>query len=241
MTEFIVGDPLDSIVFSNRTNISSRLFEEIKEKIMNGEFPAGYVFPNEIVLSEKLKVGRTSLREAFHALATFGLITRTKNGTFVNNREDFMGVAPLSELLKQSDVNDLLEFRMMVESEIAALAAVRATDEDIKLLEKIIEDMEKKQSDIKELTKNDTQFHISLSEASKNKLFVETMLVIRGIYESVIYKIFENDEEIIKHAVAFHKKILKAVKQHDALNARKVSHEHVLDVLRSANVTHNEK
>lgn len=226
-------DPLDSIVFSNRTSISSRLFEEIKEKIMTGEFPAGYVFPNEIVLSEKLGVGRTSLREAFHALASFGLITRTKNGTFVNCRKDFIGVTPLSDILKQSDVNDLLEFRIMIESEIAALAAVRATGEEINGLEKIIEHMEQVQDDNEALTKNDTQFHVGLSQACKNKLFVETMHVIRGVYESVLYDIFENDPEIKKHAVVFHKRILGAIRNHDALNARKASHEHILDVLRS--------
>ncbi len=227
-------NPLDSLVVSSRTNISIRLFEEIKEKIVSGELPAGYVFPNEIVLSEKLKVGRTTLREAFQALASMGLIKRTKNGTFVEDPKNIAGSTPLSELFKQSEIDDLLEFRIMVEAEIAALAAVRATDEDIAMLEQCIASVEESQGNIAELIQYDTRFHTCLGEASKNKLFAQTIQVIENSYESVLMEVYENDKKILNRAQAFHRKILSAIKEHDALKARDASHQHIVDVVRAA-------
>jgi DNA-binding FadR family transcriptional regulator len=224
-------NPLDSLVVSSRTNISIRLFEEIKEKIVSGELAAGYVFPNEIVLSEKLNVGRTTLREAFHALASMGLIRRSRIGTVVENRKNIAGKTPLGELFKQSEIDDLLEFRIMVEAEIAALAAVRASDEDIALLEESIVRMEESQASIEALVQYDTQFHVCLSEASKNQLFVKTIHVIRNSYESVIQQIFENDANVILRAQIFHKKILSAIKEHDAIKAREAAHQHILNVV----------
>jgi GntR family transcriptional regulator, transcriptional repressor for pyruvate dehydrogenase complex len=226
-------NPFDSLVVSSRTNISIRLFEEIKEKIVSGEMPAGYVFPNEIVLSEKLKVGRTTLREAFQALASMGLIKRTKNGTFVEDRKNIAGSTPLSELFKQSEIDDLLEFRIMVEAEIAALAAVRATDEDIATLEQCIVNSEASQGNIAELIQYDTKFHTCLGEASKNQLFVKTIQVIENQYESVLKEIYEKDKKILRRAQAFHRKILSAIKEHDALKARDASHQHIVDVIKT--------
>ncbi|PKL06403.1 MAG: hypothetical protein CVV53_04485 [Spirochaetae bacterium HGW-Spirochaetae-9] len=226
--------PLDSLVVSSRTNISIRLFEEIKEKIVSGELPAGYVFPNEIVLSERLRVGRTTLREAFQALASMGLIKRTKNGTSVEDRKHIASTTPLGELFKQSEIDDLLEFRVMVEAEIAALAAIRATDEDIATLERCIEKIEESEDNIAEMIQYDTQFHMCLGEASKNQLFVKTIHVIHNSYESMIQGIYENDKKIFKRAQVFHRKILSAIKEHDPLKARDASHQHILDVVKTA-------
>jgi len=222
---------LDSIQVSSGINISSKLFVELREKIISGDLPPGYVFPNELALCEKLKIGRSSLREAFHALATIGLITRTKQGTYVNEKFDYVAVTPLGELLKQSDINDLMEFRVMLESEIAALAAARATDEDIALLSQYIEIMRTSMDDIEQLTKYDTRFHLQLSAASQNLLLHHTMNVVRSIYETVISQAFHKDKNIMYRAVDFHERILHAVKERDSQHAREVTNEHIMDVM----------
>jgi GntR family transcriptional repressor for pyruvate dehydrogenase complex len=233
MAKKVRKDPLGSLVVSSRTNISIKLFEEIKGKIVSGELPAGYLFPNEIVFSEKLNVGRTTLREAFHALAAIGLIKRTKNGTFVEDRKNIASATPFSELLRQSEVNDFLEFRIMVEAEIAALAAVRATDEDIKTLEQCLVKMEENQDNIEELTRYDTQFHMRLGESSKNELFMKMVQVIQDIYKPLIFKMYKNDEEVIRRAQLFHSKIHAAIKSHNPLKAREASYKHLSNVMKT--------
>ena len=64
-----------------KTNISQNLFQRFKELITDGRLPAGYMLPNENVVSELLGVGRSTLREAYTALAVFGFIRRSKAGT----------------------------------------------------------------------------------------------------------------------------------------------------------------
>ena len=57
-----------------KNNISQNLFQRFKELIISGQLPAGYMLPNENVVSEMLGVGRSTLREAYTALAVFGCL-----------------------------------------------------------------------------------------------------------------------------------------------------------------------
>ena len=57
-----------------KCNISQNLFQRFKELIMGGVLPAGYMLPNENIVSDMLKVGRSTLREAYTALAVFGFM-----------------------------------------------------------------------------------------------------------------------------------------------------------------------
>ena len=108
-------------------NISQTLFQRFKELIIDGKLPAGYMMPNENIVSEHLGVGRSTLREAYTALAVFGFIRRSKAGTYVNEIDNIVNIAPFSITVENSDLNDLLEFRYMLEAETASYAAKRAT------------------------------------------------------------------------------------------------------------------
>jgi DNA-binding FadR family transcriptional regulator len=137
----------------------------------------------------------------------------------------------LGELLKQSDINDLMEYRVMLETEIAALAAARATGDDIALLSGFIENMRMCRGEIELLTKYDACFHIQLSAASQNLLLQNTMNVVRSVYETVISQAFHKDKSIVCRAIDFHSRILQAVKDRDTLRARETTHEHIMDVM----------
>ena len=76
---------LDDLVASERRNISDVIFRRIRDAIISGELPPGYVFPNENELCKKLNIGRSSLREAYSPLETLKLISRSKAGTYVND------------------------------------------------------------------------------------------------------------------------------------------------------------
>ena len=119
------------------------MFERFKELILSGKLPPDSVLPNENVLSEMLGVGRSTLREAYTALAVLGFIRRSKAGTFVVPIENIVSIAPFSFTVANSDLNDLLEFRVMLESESASYAAKRANDDDIKNINTYIDDIER--------------------------------------------------------------------------------------------------
>ena len=68
---------LTSLTIESRKHISEELFLKLRDAILNGDLPEGYVFPNENELCQQLHIGRGSLREAYSCLETLHLITRT--------------------------------------------------------------------------------------------------------------------------------------------------------------------
>lgn len=221
-------------------SIPNELFQSFRQKILSGEFPPGYMFPNELELCQKLNVGRSSLREAMSACATLGLITRTRRGTYVNKSLDYVAVTPLGELLKQSDVKDLMEFRVMIEAELASLAAQRASRNrigemrsNVQTMAKLYERSAKGKIDSEEasrLTKVDTEFHLMLADMAENHLMSRIMNVVRNMYETIICNVFVKENEIIPRAVKFHTLIANAIEQHDPAEARKITYAHIMDV-----------
>jgi DNA-binding FadR family transcriptional regulator len=72
-------------------------------------------------------------------------------------------------------VSDLYDLRLVIEPEIASTAAQRVTDEEIKKLEKIIETMKEKMSDLEELNKVDCSLHLEIAKTTKNVFFITIM------------------------------------------------------------------
>ena len=116
----------------------SRLSDRIADSILSmivaeKRFLPGSKLPNENVLSQELKVSRTTLREAIRILATGGILEiRRGRGTFV--REDFKQEQPEElSVLSSAKVKarDLYEMRLIFEPEAAYYAALRATEEEI--------------------------------------------------------------------------------------------------------------
>jgi len=94
---------LDDLVASERRNISDVIFRRIRDAIISGELPPGYVFPNENELCKKLNIGRSSLREAYSPLETLKLISRSKAGTYVNDLDIYQNA--LGDQLADFTVN----------------------------------------------------------------------------------------------------------------------------------------
>jgi len=219
----------ESLKGISRSNLADDVFYKIRELIISGKLKPGTALPGEIQLSEYMGVGRSTLREALRALSTIGLIKRTKRGTFVNDEIKINEILPFPEILKRVQSVDIIEFRSMLETEIAALAAQRALDEDIKNLIISLQRM-REAKDMKELTEADASFHYQLAAASQNELLQKTYEMIREALEKHIYEAFCNNPEIRWRAIDYHEKILAAVEEEDAKAARQVMKEHISDV-----------
>lgn len=98
---------LDDLVASERRNISDVIFRRIRDAIISGELPPGYVFPNENELCKKLNIGRSSLREAYSPLETLKLISRSKAGTYVNDLDIYQNAMNFEAIAKQTDVKNI--------------------------------------------------------------------------------------------------------------------------------------
>ena len=205
------------------------IMNQIKDIVRSGELKRGDKLPSERDLALKLNVSRTSVREAIKALETLGLI-ESKHGEGNYIRSDFEDILlePLSIvfMLLGSDNNEILQLRNVIEPEVAKIAAQNITNDEIEKIEDIIEKLSKTK-DSKECASLDKEFHYAIAKASKNHLlstiiFSVSSLIEEYIDESKIYD--DKKEEVIKE----HRKILKALKEHNKEEAFKEAKNHLL-------------
>jgi GntR family transcriptional regulator, transcriptional repressor for pyruvate dehydrogenase complex len=167
--EYLIGDymyePLKKI----------RLYEEIVrqilDKIKNGELKPGDRLPTERDLAIQFNVSRTAIREALRSMDLMGIIdSRVGGGTYIKEMtlENLMN--PFASILAQNDkmIIELLEVRMLLEVEIAKLAARRINENKVYALEKTLLMMEKEIKDGGLGLKGDNAFHQALAYAADN-------------------------------------------------------------------------
>lgn len=214
-----------------KSNLSQQLFRRFKDLIVEGKLPTGYVLPNENQVSEMLHIGRSTLREAYTALAVFGFIKRSKSGTVVSEVEDMIHVAPFSMTVENSDLNDLLEFRYMLEAETASYAAKRATAEDIDNIRMAYEGMKTYQNDVNKFCDYDSQFHAYVSEATHNKLLHNTMMAAKDSFERGIRlamrESLTQNPKVMDVTLELHGQLLHAIEHGDYQKAYAVMREHI--------------
>ena len=113
-----------------RTSVSDEIIAQIVDLIARGALKPGQRLPAERQLCKQFGVGRTSLREALRSLAVMGILDgRVGEGTFVctDNEKYLANTLQLGLLFDAKGVQDLLEARLMLESQTAFWAAQRAT------------------------------------------------------------------------------------------------------------------
>jgi GntR family transcriptional repressor for pyruvate dehydrogenase complex len=155
---------------------STRIYEEIirqvKLMIAEGRLKSGDRLPPERELAEKFLVSRTSVREALRALESLGLLEiRPGEGTFVREISVDALVEPLAlVMLSQHEaLGELFEARRLLEPALAALAATRATPEEIDEMERILDEQAKDIATGGTGLRQDAQFHAAIGVAAHNR------------------------------------------------------------------------
>jgi GntR family transcriptional repressor for pyruvate dehydrogenase complex len=213
--------------------IYEEVIEQIKQLIVVGELQPGDKLLSERELSEKLNVSRASIREAFSALEIMGIITiRPGEGSFVR-QVSFEGMLePLSFLLHVNidDAMNLLEVRKMLEVEIAALAASRATPENIEDMRNALHRMVDEVNDGEVGDKADAEFHYAVLKAAHNPILIKLMSAVSDLMNSTYrfsrQKIFMegNMQKVLYDS---HCSIFQAIEQKKPKLARKMMEKHL--------------
>jgi len=146
-----------------------RLYEQVADQIgaliRDGEFSSGQRLPAERDLAKMLGVSRPVVREAMIALEIAGLLeVRTGSGAFVKEAP----ANPEPALNTGNSPSDILGARMLIEGEIAALAASRATREDRAEMAERIEDMVREHETGRPWHVADLGFHVAIARATGN-------------------------------------------------------------------------
>src|ERR1700734_141769 len=156
-------------------SLSSEVVDRLAEQIMSGKLPAGAKLPSEQEMMRGMGVSRTVVREAVSALRARGLVvTRQGAGAFVDHdtsRQPYVidpdGLGSLDSVL------DILELRMAVESEAAAIASERASAVQIKAIREAQRVFIRAISSGERGIKEDFAFHQSIALATQNNRFAE--------------------------------------------------------------------
>lgn len=201
-----------------------RLYKQIADliaqRIAAGVFPPHSNLPPERDLAQQLGVSRSSVREALIALEVQGVIEiRMSSGIFV--------CPPKKQLPPESsgaDIGpfDMLEARAIIEGEIAALAAKRATSEQLMQLHDVLDSVDLT-GDIDTYYESDKRFHLALAEASGNPALVEMVETLWKKRASPLFRQFQShysDRRTIHNVHDDHLAVLLAIEQRDMAKAR---------------------
>ena len=155
-----------------KTRLYENIIEQLVTLIRDGTLKPGDKLPPERKLAEELKVSRTAIREALRSLETMGYISsKVGGGTYINELTLQNVMSPFSSLLSQNKklIIELIQVRMLLETEIARLAAKHITPSKIKQIQKTIDDMRVEIDEGKNGVHADNAFHNVLAVASENQ------------------------------------------------------------------------
>jgi GntR family transcriptional repressor for pyruvate dehydrogenase complex len=209
--------------------LSFRAAKQIERLVASGQLKEGDRLPPERDLAEYLGVSRTVVREAIKLLKATGIVrAHVGVGTFVAKPSlDILG-APLSFFVggDSKSVEDLHQVREILEPAIAALAAQNATMDNVKALERAMDEMTESVSNPGRYVLADHTFHSTLAEATQNS-------VLQLLLHSVVELMHEarwlslQSPGAAERANRFHRAVLEAVKRGDSAAARQEMVEHL--------------
>jgi GntR family transcriptional repressor for pyruvate dehydrogenase complex len=206
---------------------SSRLYEQIVKQIEasieKGAMKPGDKLPAERELAVQFGVSRTAVREAMKALREKGLVEAFPGrGTFITS-ETSNSIRLTFDRMIRDDQREgtmhLVEVREILEPEIAAMAATRATEEDREELRRAVSIMDKAKSDADQYIEADLDFHLALAEAAANPIILSLIDSIVGLLREQrmsIFKVKGGPERGQYH----HKLVLEAIENRDPVAAR---------------------
>jgi DNA-binding GntR family transcriptional regulator len=201
--------------FQERKSLGEHVFESLKQAIIRGKISSDEWLV-ESHIAETLGISRTPVREAIHKLEREGLIEHQPRGGFT-----VLG-------LNREDIEETFGLRGLLEGYAARLAAVKHKSEELKALEKKIDEFQKALDHNKMdlLPAINTEFHDLLYGLSKSPKLIN---MINGLRDQ-IYRYREmilKEQKFASTSNLDHKKMLKYIRKRDAEGAERVVKDHI--------------
>ncbi len=218
-----------NLITVDRKSVKDQVFEQLQDQIIRGVWQPGSKLPSENELRKQLGVSRVSVREAIHKLAVLEIIeTRQGEGSFVKQSSSSACMSALLPvfLLEKRNLIEVLEYRKVMEVGAIEMAVERATQSDIDKLEVIVRRMEEEESDEKQFALDDLEFHMTISQATRNPLIIKVNNIIKDILNVSMKDIVHNLGR--RDGRYYHRKILEALKRRDKEEAINTMREHVV-------------
>jgi GntR family transcriptional regulator, transcriptional repressor for pyruvate dehydrogenase complex len=213
----------------------NKVYEDVArqiERLILKKLKPGDKLPSERELSEMLGVSRSSIRDAIRSLELIGMVEpRQGAGTIVKELTADAVVNPLANALKLKEdlVGELLDFRRMLEPPLAARAATHATADDVAEMDEILNRQEEKLRRGETTIPEDTTFHYAVALASGNSVVLKVLDIIMDMLRDSRERSLQVEGRPQK-SLAGHRRILAAIKRHDAEAAKDAMRRHIEDV-----------
>lgn len=212
------------------TDNASSALAEIRRLIAEGGFGEDGKLPPERELSESLGVSRRALRRALDALEAEGLIWRRQGkGTFAGEPPDPKGRLA-AEISGEADPLSVMEARLCVEPELAALCARRASGADVERLRELTErTREASDSDSAELW--DGSLHRLIARVAGNPILLTAFALVDEVRSSQRWQAERSrarSAELVATYDGHHRRIVDAIAARDEAGARDAMREHLL-------------
>jgi len=220
---------------------TEQVISHVRELIGGGHLRAGDRLPPERLLVTQLGVSRPTVRAALRALAAMGVVeARHGSGTYIPGGPPKLDSQPLSFLaaLHGFTRDEMFETRRVLEVSAAAMAAERATGNDLAGIAEEVASLFASMDDPQLFLIHDMQFHRAVAVASRNP-------ILASLIEMVSTLFFEHrrptaaraTERNLRDAANMHRRIYLAIRAHDAEQARTLMDDH----LRQAAIYHAEE
>jgi GntR family transcriptional repressor for pyruvate dehydrogenase complex len=211
-----------------KDGITNQLITRLKELISQGVLTPGAKLPPERELAPAFGVSRSSLRHALKAMEIMGVLTqRVGDGTYLTENSEGILREPF-ELLMLIDgisLDDLLETRLIVEPELAARAAERATVDDLRAMKETLEVSRKATG--ADFIQADLDFHRAIFRAARNPICTRLFSLVHHAMATSIGLTSQMVDW--DHTLEFHRPIFLAIEKRHPVDARLAMIAHLSD------------
>jgi GntR family transcriptional repressor for pyruvate dehydrogenase complex len=215
-----------------QSRVSKEVCDQLKQSILVGHFQPGDKLPSERELVEEFQVSRAAIREAFRILENSGFIA-TRQGVNGGMYVTELAFGHISNafldlfLADKISIPELYHVRLLIEPEIARLAALAITSEYAQRLEKALQCEELPTKTLWEDIEMKTAVHHILAEMCGNRFFEAILRSSMKLTHKVIEVVSPNPYTL--HPAGMHPPIVKAVLSGDPEAACSAMREHSIE------------
>lgn len=221
---------MNSSKTKSRMPLADKVYHSLFSRISNGDYSANQKLPSETQLADEFGVSRPVLRTALERLREEGMVySRQGAGSYVRKLQS----APLgfTKVETLADIQRCYEFRINLETEAAARAALRHNTTILKEIEQALDLLRAATGSMQHREDADFAFHINIARASNNQYFEATFRALRDHVnvgmklhgESLMNDGRKGLEEVLEE----HSKIYAAIRERRSEDARALMRSHL--------------
>ncbi|HXJ94366.1 MAG TPA: FadR/GntR family transcriptional regulator [Terriglobia bacterium] len=221
-----------------KTDVTQLVVDRLRDLLEQGVLRPGSKLPTETEMSKLLAISRPSLRQAYKALSMLGILRAVPgDGTYISESTSKILSMPLTflMLMRRISMDDIFEFRMMLEANLARLAASRASEAEVQAMTSQIEHMAANLDNHKkdQYLAAEYEFHNCIARAAHNNLLLEVISIVSGLLwetrKALVNLVPDRGKDLAEHNA-----ILAAISGRDAEEAAAAMRRHLGSALELA-------